>query len=128
MKLIRQSLLFGLVLATLASCSFGIYSYRLKRSADAVVRVAYELSRKEQPATLLLSPEFFLRPARPVEQDCSHLPFHEGLYACRHSGLGFLYYRTRKESLAPVHGHRFHAFGVCILNGSSQENKCRLDR
>lgn len=29
MKLIRRSLLFGLVTATLAGCVFGLYSYRL---------------------------------------------------------------------------------------------------
>ena len=52
MKLMRRSLLFGLVTATLAGCIFGIYSYRLKRSADALVGLAYELSGKEQSRTL----------------------------------------------------------------------------
>jgi hypothetical protein len=52
MKLFRRSLHFGLVLAMLAGCIFGVYSYRLKRSADAIVGVAYELSGKEQPPTL----------------------------------------------------------------------------
>jgi hypothetical protein len=52
MKLIRRSLLFGLVTATLAGCVFGLYSYRLKRSADALCDVAYELSGKEQTRTL----------------------------------------------------------------------------
>jgi hypothetical protein len=52
MNLIRRSLLFGLVTATLAVCIFGVYSYRLKRSADALVGVAYELSANEQPRKL----------------------------------------------------------------------------
>jgi hypothetical protein len=51
-KLIQRLLLFAIVLAVLAGCTFCIYSYRLKRSADAVVRVAYELSQKGQTPTL----------------------------------------------------------------------------
>jgi hypothetical protein len=51
-KLIQRLLLFAIVLAVLGGCIFCIYSYRLKRSADAVVRVAYELSQKGQTPTL----------------------------------------------------------------------------
>jgi hypothetical protein len=45
-------LLFAIALAVLAGCTFGVYSYRLKRSADAVVRAAYELSQEGQTPTL----------------------------------------------------------------------------
>jgi hypothetical protein len=51
-KLIQRLLLFATVLAVLAGCTFGVYSYRLKRSADAIVRVSYELSQKAQTPTL----------------------------------------------------------------------------
>jgi len=51
-KLIQRLLLFAIALAVLACCTLGIDSYRLRRSADAVVRVAYELSQKGQTPTL----------------------------------------------------------------------------
>jgi len=51
-KLIQRLLLFAIVLAVLPGCTFCIYSYRLKRSAHAVVRVAYELSQKGRAPTL----------------------------------------------------------------------------
>ena len=44
--------------------------------------------------TLLLWPEFSCRPAHPIEQDCSGLPFRElGTLRDSCSAFGFLYQR-----------------------------------
>src|SRR5580700_5534776 len=51
MKLIRRSAVLLVVLALAAVCTIGVYSYQLKRSANDVVRIAYELSQKGKPPT-----------------------------------------------------------------------------
>jgi hypothetical protein len=51
MKLIQRSTFFTIVFAFIAVCVLGIYSVKLKRNADNVIGVAYELSLKAQPPT-----------------------------------------------------------------------------
>ncbi len=52
MTLIRRSAVFAIVLALLAVCAICIYLYRVKLSADGVVRIAYELTLKGRPPTI----------------------------------------------------------------------------
>src|SRR5581483_2576751 len=52
MTLIRRSAVFAVVLALLAVCASGIYLYRVKRNADSVVRIAYELTLNDRPPTI----------------------------------------------------------------------------
>jgi len=51
MKLIRRSTVFLVVLALVAGCTIGVYSYRLKLTADDVVRISYELSQERKAPT-----------------------------------------------------------------------------
>ena len=51
MKLIRRSAAVVVGLALAAVCTIGTYSYELKRHADEVVRIAYELSQQGKPPT-----------------------------------------------------------------------------
>jgi hypothetical protein len=49
---VRRSALFAILLALLAACAIGIYLYRVKRDADSVVRIAYELVLNGRPPTI----------------------------------------------------------------------------
>jgi len=52
MRLIQLLTVLGIMLILLSLGALGIYSHQLKRSADKVVRVSYELSQREHPPTL----------------------------------------------------------------------------
>lgn len=52
MIFIRRSAVFAIVLTLLAVCASGIYLYRVKRNADSVVRIAYELTLNSRPPTI----------------------------------------------------------------------------
>jgi hypothetical protein len=52
MTFLRRSAVFGIVLTLLALCASGIYLYRVKRNADRVVRIAYELTLSGRPPTI----------------------------------------------------------------------------
>ena len=52
MTFLRRLVVFAVVLTLLAVCASGIYLYRVKRNADSVVRIAYELTLKERPPTI----------------------------------------------------------------------------
>jgi hypothetical protein len=52
MTLIRRFAVFAVVLTLLAVGASGIYLYRVKRNADSVVRIAYELTLNGRPPTI----------------------------------------------------------------------------
>lgn len=52
MTFIHQLAVFAIVLTLLAVCASGIYLYRVKRNADSVVRIAYELTLNGRPPTI----------------------------------------------------------------------------
>ena len=52
MTFIRGSTVFAIVLTLLAVCASGIYLYRVKRNADSVVRIVYELTLNDRPPTI----------------------------------------------------------------------------
>jgi len=52
MTFIRRSAVFAIVLTLLAVCASAISLYRIKRNADRVVRIAYELSLNSRPPTI----------------------------------------------------------------------------
>src|ERR1700722_6581813 len=49
---VRGSALLAILLALLAVCASGIYLYRVRRNAERVVRIAYELSLSGRPPTI----------------------------------------------------------------------------
>src|SRR5580658_7232679 len=52
MTFIRRSGALAIVLILLAVCASGVYLYRVKRNADSVLRIAYELSLNGRPPTI----------------------------------------------------------------------------
>jgi len=52
MRIIRRIALFSILIVLLAVGALGFYSYELKRRADNLVRISYELSERENPPTV----------------------------------------------------------------------------
>src|SRR3954469_15387808 len=52
MRIIRRSAIAVVVLVLVATGSLFLYSYRLRKSAEYTVRIAYELSEKKQSPTI----------------------------------------------------------------------------
>src|SRR5579863_3507948 len=52
MTFFRRSAVFAIVVMLLAVAASGIYLYRIKRNADSVVRIAYELTLNGHPPTI----------------------------------------------------------------------------
>jgi hypothetical protein len=52
MTFIRRSAVFAIVITLLAACASGIYLHRVKRNADSVVRIVYELTLNDRPPTI----------------------------------------------------------------------------
>jgi len=49
---LRRSAVFAVVITLLAVCAGGIYLYRVKRKADGIVRIAYQLTLNGRPPTI----------------------------------------------------------------------------